>query len=185
MNDDYSFYPARRRFMRRTGSMVALGSLPVMINTATPAFARGEDSLLQANTIVLFREEEIPSAAFAATLASAGLQGVALRDDPVRQWRDELVSLVAKGSHLIGLTSWPDYLLLSGQAMELQRRTRLHLPHHARDPAARNWAIDLARAYLNVPGAEEATQLVAFAQANGSAVPATHQDRTLFSWLIG
>lgn len=185
MNDDYSFYPARRRFMRRTGSMVALGSLPVVIDTATPAFARGEDSLLQADTIVLFREEEIPSAAFAATLASAGLQGIALQDDPVRQWRNELAPLVADGSSMIGLTAWPDYLLLSGQALEVQKHPRLTLPHHARDPVARDWAIALARAYLNVPGAGEAARIAAFAQAHGSQGQATHQDRTLFSWLIG
>lgn len=57
--------------------------------------------------------------------AGRGAQVIALAEDPVRQWRGESAALLAaRSTRLIGLTRWPEFLLVRGLAEESGRRVR-------------------------------------------------------------
>jgi len=194
MNDDYSFYTGPRRinrrgFIRDTGSLVALGSLPAYLNASTAAVSAGIDGLLQDGGIVLYRQEDAHSVAFASMLANANINAVALGDDPVRQWRDGLdkksgATGIRAKVPLIGLTSWPDYLLISGMASEQRQHVLLHMQHHVSSTMQETWAAKLAGDYLQLPTGADRPVLSAFADRHTQNQAVKPGERTLFSWLI-
>lgn len=185
MNDDYSFYSSRRRFIRRTGSLVALGSLPAYLHADTTAFNAGVNSMLRQQGLVLFREEDAHSAAFAATMAEAGLETVALSDDLVRQWRDSLGDLVGRQSMtVIGLTNWADYLLINELSREQRKHVMLEIQHQMAKSSAINGAATLAAGYLHLPFTADRETLADFAREVVGNPPLQAGQRTLFSWLI-
>ena len=110
----------RRRFLQQSSGAVAVATL----GTATAASA-GDTRIL-----VVYRPEDAESRAFAEAMYSKGMQTVALGNDVVRQWRDELHTLVVQqGYKMMGRTGYADYFLLRGLAAE----HRL-FPQHEQQP---------------------------------------------------
>lgn len=80
---------------------------------------------LQRPTVVL-QDRRLPVPAdIAARLAGNGAQLLELEVDPVRMWRGAMAPLLAaRGTRLLGVTQWPQFLLVSGLAAESGRRVR-------------------------------------------------------------
>jgi hypothetical protein len=53
---------------------------------------------------------------------------IVLGDDPVRQWRDESADWLTRDARLMGITRWPDFLMLRGLAAESRRHVRFASP---------------------------------------------------------
>ena len=110
----------RRRFLQQSSGAVAVATL----GTATAASA-GDN-----HTLVLYRPEDAESRAFAEAMHNKGMLTVALGNDVVRQWRDELQALVVQqGCKMMGRTGYADYFLLRGLAAEHRI-----FPHHEQQP---------------------------------------------------
>jgi hypothetical protein len=64
---------------------------------------------------------------------------IALTGDPVRLWRDELGTLLqARDTRLLGITRWPEFLVIRGLAAE----SRLHVRYQRVDAAGASvWLI--------------------------------------------
>lgn len=195
MNDDYSFYTnnaltSRRRFMQGTSSLMALGSLPGYLSANTNALHDTLGELQQQHGVVFYRPDEAHSVAFADTLSQFGLVTVALTDDPVRQWRGEAGILASKaGNPVLGLTSWMDYLLISGLAAGespgKRKYVQMELQHAIVQPGNRNWSAHLALAHLQLPKQAGREQMQAHIEAmleNTAVEPGTP---SLFSWMLG
>ena len=184
MNDEYSFPSARREFIKGTGTLVALGSLPGYLTANTELLKTTLSGMQQRQALVIYREEEINSLAFADTLSRAGIKAVALSDDPVRQWRNSLSQLMGnKGLPLMGLSNWPDYLMISGLAAEHRKHVILEIQHVSEQPEKKNWSAELALDYLHLPASLDKESV----QRHFSETPTTKINpgtRTLFSWLI-
>ena len=99
----------RRRFLQQSSGAVALAT----VGAGTAAVAADN------RTLLLYRLEDAESRAFAAAMHSKGMLTVALGNDVVRQWRDELQSLVVLQHYkMMGRTGYTDYFLLRGLAAE-------------------------------------------------------------------
>jgi hypothetical protein len=185
MNDDYTFMKDRRRFMKNTGSLAALGSLPAYL-TANPAELKSPlNELQQHQGIVLYREALTHSVAFADTLANAGLKAVALSDDLVRQWRGGLgEELSVAGKPVLGLTNWTDYFVISGLAAEQRKHVLLEMQHMEEQPGTANWSANLAAAFLHLPVNADQGSIQALMQDTLSGQTIKTGNKTLFSWLI-
>lgn len=97
----------RREFLQVAGA-AALTSASAM---AAPS--------AEARSLVVYRVDDAQSRAFAEAMQVQGMQVVALGNDVVRQWRDELQPLVIEqGYRLLGRTSYADWFLLRGLAAE-------------------------------------------------------------------
>ena len=106
MDDIHSL--ERRRFLQQGSSAAALAAI-------APTDVNATDS----RALVFYRAEDAVSVEFAAAMQSKGMRAVALTDDVVRQWRDELQSLVVDhGYKMLGRTGYADYFLLRGLAAE-------------------------------------------------------------------
>ena len=58
-------------------------------------------------------------------LSANGARIVALGDDPVRMWRTEIGTLLGqRDTRLLGVTRWPEFLLVRGLAAESRRHVR-------------------------------------------------------------
>lgn len=79
----------------------------------------------QRATVVL-QDRRLPVPAdIAARLAGNGAKLLELEADPVRMWRGELAALLgSRETRLLGVTQWPQFLLVSGLAAESGRRVR-------------------------------------------------------------
>ncbi|GEM_PF-741077 len=191
MNDDYSFYNSnrhrnsRRQFMKGTGSLVALGSLPAYVRAGPEGLHGHLGGIMDRQGIVVFRQDDAHSVAFAGTLEKAGLEAIALTDDPVRQWRDGLGDKVAASAGpVMGLTSWPDYLILNGLAAEHRKLVQLEIQHAVEQTGHHNWSASLAIGYLQLPvkaGRDEVHELAKEFLGEETVPVGTP---SLFSWLI-
>jgi hypothetical protein len=184
MNDDYSFFQRRRKFMKGTGSMVALGSLPAYLS-ADGNDLSGMVEHSQAG-IVLFRIDDMHSLNFAEIMGEAGYQKVALTDDPVRLWRDQLGAAVSQNSGpLVGLTGWADYLMVNGLAAEERRRALLEMQHPVNQHGHPQWASELAAEFLQLPTQSDKSKVkVAMKNMLSRQHAITPGELTLFSWMI-
>lgn len=185
MNDDYTFFSKRRRVIQGAGTLVALGTLPAYLTANAADLQATLDDLHHRGGLVLYRSEDPHASAFAVTLAGAQLQTVALTDDVVRQWRDGLGGAAgASGVPILGLSSWPDYLLVSGMALDVRKRVQLEMQHVVDQPGRENWAASLALDYLKLTaeGGTVAVRDLAGKYLTGQR-PKPNM-RTLFSWLI-
>ncbi len=120
----------RRRFLQQSSGAVALAS----VGTATVADAG------DSRTLVLYRPEDAESRTFAAAMHSKGMLTVALGDDVVRQWRDELQTLVVQQHYkMMGRTGYADYFMLRGLAAEHRI-----FPQHEQQPTHHSfdWVIE-------------------------------------------
>ncbi len=58
-------------------------------------------------------------------LQANGARILPLADDPVRMWRDGLAALLQpRDTRLLGVTRWPEFLLIRGLAAESRRHVR-------------------------------------------------------------
>lgn len=186
MNDDYSFLKERRAFIKRSSGLVALGSMPAYLTANTENLQSGIEGIQQHEGIVLYSEKEMHSVAFADTMAKAGLETVALTDDLVRQWRDGLGNKISQsGAPVIGLSNWPDYLVLSGLAAEARLHVMMEMQHPVEQPGKDNWSARLAVGFLHLPqqaGREKAATLVKEFLADQKQL--SPGEKSLFSWII-
>ena len=183
MNDDYSFFNERRRLLQGTGSLVTLGSLPAYLTANADELQATLDGLQQREGLVVYRDDEAHAAAFADILARAGLNCRPLGDDPVRHWRDTLAIEAGKpGFPVLGLTSWPDFLLMSDMAREKRKHVQLVMQHGVEQPGREKWPAILALDYLQLQGKAAAIEELARKHMNGQQYKTN--TRTLFSWLI-
>lgn len=107
----------RRRFL--AGTVAAAGA-----GTALPLLSAGRPAVVGA-TIVLHDPRLRLDPAGLAGLQAQGAQVIALSGDPVRQWRDAIAPrLAGTDARLLGVTRWPDYLILRGLAAESRRHVR-------------------------------------------------------------
>src|SRR5262245_3506415 len=76
-------------------------------------------------TVVLQDARQAIPAEVRARLAANGAQVLALEADPVRMWRGAHAALLGdRGTQLLGVTRWPQLLLVRGLAAESGRRLR-------------------------------------------------------------
>jgi hypothetical protein len=111
----------RRQLLAGAGA--ALAAVPL----AAPAHGAAADSSTEASTIVLQdRRYTLPQDVI-QQLGGNGARVIALDADPVRQWRGEQATLLAdRGARLLGVTTWPAFLMVRGLAEESGRRVRYH-----------------------------------------------------------
>jgi hypothetical protein len=75
-------------------------------------------------SVLLHDRRVTPDAALMDRMRARQARLVVLREDPVRQWRDESAAWLAqRDARLLGITRWPDFLMLRGLAAE----SRLHV----------------------------------------------------------
>jgi len=76
-------------------------------------------------SVLLHDRRVMPDTAKTGRLLARDARIVVLGDDPVRQWRNESATWLAQPhARLLGMTSWPDFLLLRGLAAESRRHVR-------------------------------------------------------------
>lgn len=76
-------------------------------------------------SVLLHDRRVTPDAALVDRLRARHTRLVVVRDDPVRQWRDESAAWLAqRDARLMGITRWPDFLMLRGLAAESRRHVR-------------------------------------------------------------
>lgn len=184
MNDDFSFL-TRRRFVKSSSSLVALGTLPVCLTTNAEELSASLGGLQQQHGVVLYRHSQSHALAFATTLSQAGFRTIALQDDPVRQWRDGLGTLAAQSEGpLLGLSNWADYLLVRGLAAEQRKHVMLEVQHSINQPGNVNWPVDVAEGYLRLTPAMDNRSLAKLLQKPVTQNAVTPGTPTLFSWLV-
>jgi hypothetical protein len=114
---------ANRRDVLAGAALALAGSvLParggLAARAAAAAGSSGATVVLQDHRFVLPPEVQ-------QRLAGNGARLVALEADPVRQWRGAHAQLLgARGTRLLGVTRWPEFLLVRGLAEESGRRVR-------------------------------------------------------------
>jgi hypothetical protein len=89
------------------------------------ATAAGEEVLaLAASASVVLHDPRLGLGEdVAARIAANGTRVIALKDDPVRQWRGEIGELLRHpDTRLFGYTRWADLLMVRGLAAESGRR---------------------------------------------------------------
>jgi hypothetical protein len=130
--------------VRTSRREVLAGAALLLVGSALPA--RGGiaryGSAVDAGATVLLRDSRytLPEAVL-RRLAAGGARQIDLAADPVRQWRGADAPLLgARDTRLVGVTRWPEFLLVRGLAEESGRRVR----HQQIDAAsgALVWLID-------------------------------------------
>ena len=185
MNDEYTFPSGRRGFIKGTGTLVALGSLPGYLTANTESLQATLGDLKQRQGIVLYKKSDLHSLAFADTLSQAGIKPVAMSDDLVRQWRDGLGELVRQSAQpIMGLGNWSDYFVIRGLAAEQRKHVVLELQHAVEGPGKENWAASLALDYLHMPQTAEQNILQNYFEKTVTNKKIKSGSRSVFSWLI-
>lgn len=175
---------SRRNFIAGSSSFLALSSLPNYLNAAELGALKSQFSALNKQVgIVVYKEGDENSLAFASVFADVGMTLVALGIDPVRQWRDGLAAeLAAQQQPVIGLTNWPDYLLMRGLAAELRRYPVLEAQHKVLAGTDNAWASAYAHDLLEISEAESLQDIQQALATAGATQP--FGGRSLFSWII-
>ena len=112
------------------GSAAGAGALAVLVpaqgavlDIATSLAAEQRVSLL------LHDRRFAPDAALVERMQARGARIMALAEDPVRQWRDQSGDWLQRSdTRLMGITRWPDFLMLRGLAAESRRHVRFASP---------------------------------------------------------
>lgn len=119
----------RRAFLQQAAGAVAIATVSV-----------GADAeVTNRKTLVVYQQSDAASVQFASAMQAKGMRTIAIADDPVRQWRDELQKLVVNyGYRLMGRTQYPTYFVLRGLAAE----HRIFPQHeHQPSPSSFDWLI--------------------------------------------
>jgi hypothetical protein len=111
----------RREVLAGAGFAFVSGALPGPASTAKAGAAPEATRAL-----VVLQDPQLPLPAdVQLQLASSGARVIDLEGDPVRMWRGEQAGLLAAVStRLLGVTTWPRFLLVRGLAEESGRRVR-------------------------------------------------------------
>ena len=113
----------RRQVLAGAGVMLAGGV--VLPRHAEVAGEGGTSPGPAGNTVILQDGRHALPEVLQRRLAGNGALLVQLQADPVRQWRGEFAALLAAHStRLLGVTRWPEFLLVRGLAEESGRRVR-------------------------------------------------------------
>lgn len=119
---------SRRGFL--LGGAVAAGAASL---TASSPAALGLVQQAQAGVVVLHDPRIALPADIAGRLAANGARLVPLEGDVVRLWRGELAAVLGDpATRLLGVTRWPELLIVRGLAAESRR----HLRHEQFDPGS-------------------------------------------------
>ena len=109
----------RRQVMTVGGFVLTGGVLP------DPCAGEGDDAAEADTTVVLLGRHQALPGDVLQRFAANGSRVLQLEEDPVRQWRGARAGLLAaRDTRLLGLTSWPQFLLVRGLAEESGRRVR-------------------------------------------------------------
>jgi hypothetical protein len=110
----------RRSFLQQSAGAVALAGVSAGVKASGAALASN-----QPKAIVLYQPHDEASVAYALQQQAAGMATLALSNDVVRQWRDQLQALVInEGYRLHGRTAYADYFMLRGLAAEHRLHTQ-------------------------------------------------------------
>jgi len=112
---------SRREVLAGAGLALLGGALPGAAATnAAGTAAAGERPL------IVLQDPRLPlPAQVQRQLDAGGARRIDLEADPVRMWRGAQASLLAAAStRLLGVTTWPNFLLVRGLAEESGRRVR-------------------------------------------------------------
>lgn len=115
---------SRRGVIAGAGMAVAGGAFAARsARASTGMAARALDA--GATTVILQDPRHVLPEATRRQLATNDAQLIALAADPVRQWRGESATLLAaRSTRLLGITRWPEFLMVRGLAEESGRRVR-------------------------------------------------------------
>ncbi|MEO6186521.1 MAG: hypothetical protein ABIP38_05490 [Steroidobacteraceae bacterium] len=93
---------------------------------AGAALAGEEGAALTASASLVLHDPGLPlEAGLQQRLRANGARLMPLTGDPVRLWRDQLSALLApRDARLLGVTRWPDFLMIRGLAAESRRHVR-------------------------------------------------------------
>jgi hypothetical protein len=108
---------------------VLAGAGMVLAGSVLPAYATaGGTAAASPATVVLLDKRHARPCGGVARLAGAQARVVHLEADPVRMWRGALGPLLsARTTRLLGMTTWPQFLIVRGLAEESGRRVRIQL----------------------------------------------------------
>jgi hypothetical protein len=113
---------SRRQVLVGAGAALAGG---VLLSRSTDTAPGGTAAEEVGATIILQDPRHALPDAVQRRLAGNGARLVHLEADPVRQWRgDSAALLAARATRLLGVTRWPEFLLVRGLAEESGRRVR-------------------------------------------------------------
>jgi hypothetical protein len=172
----------RRSFMGRALTFSAVSGFAGATSLAS---AEQLGILKNANLLVLYRASSSESAAFAASLATAGLDTQALQEDIVRQWRTGLdTEVMQQNKLLLGMGNWDDYTLIKGLAAEARRFPLLAMQHPLK-LLEQDWTHDHAQEVLALVKLQDKSQLDRALTALGLRSTLAPQTPSLFSWIIG
>jgi nucleotide-binding universal stress UspA family protein len=108
-----------RREVLAGAGMALLGS-PLLAGTGAAHHAAGQGDLIVLQDPRLPLPEEVRR-----QLGANGASVIALASDPVRMWRGEQAALLgSRTTRLLGVTTWPTFLMVRGLSEESGRRVR-------------------------------------------------------------
>ena len=112
----------RRQLLAGAGAALAGGAF-IPGSTATGSDDSSAD--MPGTTVILQDRRYALPDVVQRRLADNGAHLIALEADPVRQWRGDAAALLAmRATRLLGVTRWPEFLLVRGLAEESGRRVR-------------------------------------------------------------
>jgi hypothetical protein len=114
----------RRQVLAGAGAGAALAGSAFI--PRHPDNAGGDTAAERAGTTVILQDPRhaLPEDVI-RRLGGNGARVIGLETDPVRQWRGEAAALLAaRDTRLLGVTRWPQFLLVRGLAEESGRRVR-------------------------------------------------------------
>jgi hypothetical protein len=108
----------RREVLAGAGLALLGGTLPAGGAAIHQAAGQGDLVVLQDPRLPLPQEVR-------RQLGANGARVIALAADPVRMWRGEQAGLLgSRATRLLGVTTWPTFLMVRGLAEESGRRVR-------------------------------------------------------------
>jgi hypothetical protein len=95
------------------------------VATAAGGARSGMMALADSASVVLHDHRIAISGEVRQRLTDNGAQVITLTNDPVRMWRSQVGVLLSQHeTRLLGVTRWPEFLLVSGLAAESRRHVR-------------------------------------------------------------
>ena len=120
MNRPAPWTATRRQFLAGTAIAAAGACAPLLV------LARQEKAEPDFAGSVIVHDAHLPmEPAVRQRMVAGGARILPLGGDVVRQWRDVIAPLLqTSGAQLLGITGWPDFLMLRGLAAESRRHVR-------------------------------------------------------------
>jgi hypothetical protein len=118
-----------RRQMLISGAAGA-GALAVLVPAQGTVLEVATSLAAEQRVSLLLHDRRIaPDAALVERMHARSARIMVLAEDPVRQWRDQSGDWLQRSdTRLMGITRWPDFLMLRGLAAESRRHVRFASP---------------------------------------------------------